>query len=740
MKLAIGFLCFAAVLSSIAHEVYVGEDGTADGNGSRKNPFATLGQARDSIRAGRKSGAIKGGEKITVYIGPGTYSITESFKLTKEDGGSEGAPVVYKALERGKARLCGGVRLKPDSFKPVNDESVLKRLDPSVRSRILVCDVSPLAPAGGFPKLKIAYKGAPQSPLLYVDHRPMTIARWPNLEAAEGNWVGFSNVIDTGIADPDNPDPAKRKAHPGAFVFEDARPQRWDIDSGVWLFGYWTHDWSDEVIKISSYDRDTKTIHLAAPHHYGIKGKTWGRKERRFYALNLLEELDAPGEWYLDRKTNRLYFYPGDGFESARIILTTLTKPMVECVGTRHVEFQGLELEYGHAIGFVLKQVDHIDIRGCVVANFAGGGISLIGENCSVQSCDVFNAGRTGIWVNGGNRATLTKAGNRIENNHVHDFGLYQRTYAAGISLQGCGQIMRNNRIHDAPHSAVLYSGNEHLLEYNEVFRVVMETGDAGAFYTGRDWTTQGNVLRYNYVHHLGGGDENHVNTMGFYFDDCDCGDEVTGNIFFRAGRAIMIGGGREHPVVNNLIVDCPIGLHIDARGMKWDRWNNPAEPSWMLEKKAEKLNYKQPPWSDHYPRLARIMEDSPREPLYNPIRNNVFVDCRNEICNFDKEVMGLMDKFEIENNLAVFTASAEKIPLKDGVPGFTTLNGSNDAPIDLGFRDAEQGDFNLCAHARLLKLAPQFKEIPFNKIGLYRDKFRGTLPDSSPASISSQP
>ena len=63
----------------------------------------------------------------------------------------------------------------------------------------------------------------------------------------------------------------------------------------------------------------------------------------------------------------------------------------------------------------------------------------------------------------------------------------------------------------------MLYGGNEHLFELNEVYRVVMETGDAGAFYTGRDWTTQGNVLRHNFIHDLGGGDAKHVNTMGVY-------------------------------------------------------------------------------------------------------------------------------------------------------------------------------------------------------------------------------
>ena len=712
------------------YKIYITEDGSDQGNGSKKAPFATLEKARDRIRIERKSGRIEKDEKVTVLIGPGTYHIKESFKLGSEDSGSPEAPVVYKALKRGKSCLYGGVSLAPGSFKAVSEKTVLERLDPMVRSQVLVCDVSSHAPKGGFPDFKTAYRGVPAGPLLYVNRRPMTIARWPNLEKDEGSWASFTKAVDTGKADPNSDDPAKRKDHPGSFIFDDDRPSRWDIEKGVWLFGYWTHDWSDETIRIASYDKSKKVIKLAAKHGYGIMGGTWGRKERRFYALNLLEELDSPGEWYLDREKSKLYFYPEAGFDSAQIVLTTLTKPMVETVGAKHIKFQELIFEYGHSLGLAVNKAEGVQVEGCVVANFAAGGISLHGQNNAVRSCDVFQIGRAGISVHGGDRKTLTKANNIVENNHVHNFGMFQRTYAAGIGLQGCGQIMRNNCIHDAPHAAVLYGGNEHLLEFNEVYRVVMETGDAGAFYTGRDWTTQGNILRHNYVHHLGGGDSDHVNTMGFYFDDCDCGDDVIGNVFFRAGRAIMIGGGREHPVINNLVVECPIALHIDSRGMSWKQWNNPEHPSWQLEKKAEKLNYKEPPWSERYPRLAKIMDDSPREPLYNPIKNNVFVDCKKEICHFDKNVMGLIDKFEIENNLAVATACTNKIPLKSGIHGFETLNGSPDDPIDLGFKDRENGDFSLSWWRPAIKrLAPHFEEIPFEKIGLYEDKFRRTLP-----------
>jgi len=252
----------------------------------------------------------------------------------------------------------------------------------------------------------------------------------------------------------------------------------------------------------------------------------------------------------------------------------------------------------------------------------------------------------------------------------------------------------------------------------------------AGAFYTGRDWTTQGNVLRHNYIHDLGGGDAGHVNTMGVYLDDCDCGDTIFGNVFFRAGRAIMIGGGRDNPVLNNLVVDCPIGLHIDARGMTWRQWNDPQDSSWSLEEMAKRLNYTQPPWSTRYPRLAAIMNESPREPLNNPIRRNVFVDCTQRVCDFDGNVRKLLDKLEIAENLAVNTrGAASGVAKAVEYKGFVNLAGTAPEPVDLGFADPAAGNFALRPDARLRKELPAFEAIPVESIGLYQDEYRQRLP-----------
>ncbi len=729
MKLTAGLALGLVSCACAGSDVYVAAEAGTGGDGGRHRPYQTLTQARDSIRAARKAGTLPGGEAVTVHVGPGVYRLEASFELTAEDGGTAGAPVVYRAEQSGQAHIRGGVALEPAAFKPVTDAAVLSRLDPAVRGNVRVCDLAAKVP-GAFEAFRTAYQGAPAAPWLYVNGQPMTLARWPNAGAPEAGWAGFSKAVDTGLPRAEATDPAQRKAHPGAFAFDDPRPARWNLEEGVWLLGYWTHDWSDEVIRVAAYDKEQKVIALAAPHGYGIAGGTWGASKRRFFALNALEELDAPGEWYLDRARKLLYFHPAGALDDAALTLATLTQPLVKVNGAKHLRLVALDFGYGHGDGIVLRNAEHVELAGCVVANLAGSGIVVDGMANTVRSCDVFNLGRGGLALNGGDRKTLTPANNLAVNNHIHHYGLFQRTYAPGIGVNGCGQVVRNNCIHDAPHNAVLYGGNEHLFELNEIYRVVLETGDAGAFYTGRDWTSQGNVLRHNYIHDLGGGEAKHVNTMGVYLDDCDCGDTIEGNVFYRAGRAIMIGGGRENPVLNNLVVDCPIGLHIDARGMTWKQWNDPGDSSWSLEAKADRLDYTKPPWSVKYPRLAAIMGEDPREPLNNPVRRNVFVDCARQVCDFDGNVKKLLAKCELADNLAVNTTGATSgVARAVEIKGFTSLSGTKSDPVDLGFADAARQDFALRRNARLLKELPTFEKIPFAKIGLCKDAYRRKLP-----------
>jgi hypothetical protein len=177
--------------------------------------------------------------------------------------------------------------------------------------------------------------------------------------------------------------------------------------------------------------------------------------------------------------------------------------------------------------------------------------------------------------------------------------------------------------------------------------------------------------------------------------------------------------------------VDCPIGLHIDARGMTWKQWNNPSDKSWHLEEEGERLNYRQPPVEREVSAPRRDHGRTRARAALQPIRRNVFVDCRKQVCDFDGNVKKLLDKFEIAENLVVNSAGATNgIAKAVDLKGFVNLSGTAEEPVDLGFADRARGDFALRWRARLRKELPAFEPIPFEKIGLYKDEYRRKLPE----------
>lgn len=709
-------LAMAAAAASGA-TFYVSSTAKQGGDGSAALPFNSVQSMLDGVRAARGNGLVGKGESVEVNFLPGEYSVGDGVALDANDSGAAAsAPFVWRTVGARRARLVGGVRIPHSAFKKLEDPATLARLPEEARGKVYVADVAPFVP-GKIPALADSFGGTPGAPLLFANERIGTLARWPN----EG-FTSFTKGVDKGDLVSRRPDGGVVR-RPGAFIYDNPRAKRWDFSAGVWMNGYWTHDWDNHSVRAASLGVENGTndvIRLAANIPYGVMGGTWGRKDRRFYVFNVLEELDAPGEWHLDRERKLLYLVPRCGVPTAddNVTLAFSQKPVLSAKGVRNVRFERIEFAYGCGDGLSV-QGDGVAVVDCRVTCFGGTGMAVNGSRNLVAGVEICNVGRAGMNVHGGDRKTLTRADTTVENCHVHDYAVFQRTYAAAMNVNGCGITLRGNKMHDAPHSAVLYGGNEHLFESNEVFRVLMETGDAGAYYTGRDWTTQGNVLRHNYTHDLGAGSGEHANTMGFYFDDCDCGDEVYGNVFHNVARGIMVGGGREHPIRNNVFSRCRIGLSIDCRGMTWRHWNSMEHggPSWMLEDKAKRLDYTNGVWAARYPRLANIMNDHPREPLYNPVENNVFIDCTQQILALDGKATECLPRMApIAGNVVVNTLGTNGVATA-GIDrriesGFRVVNGSRERPFDAGFVDAANGDFRLKQDAWLKREMPAFKPV----------------------------
>lgn len=161
----------------------------------------------------------------------------------------------------------------------------------------------------------------------------------------------------------------------------------------------------------------------------------------------------------------------------------------------------------------------------------------------------------------------------------------------------------------------------------------MQETGDAGAFYSGRDPLSRGNVLRFNYVHDLGRPGDTAANTMAFYLDDCDAGDTLVSNRVKNVARGLMLGGGHDNHILGNTFENCAIGMSVDARGIVWnDRWDSPIDTSWQMTRKVKEMQVDREPWRSRYPLLLTYLEDGPREPRHIEVIGNTFTACKQPV------------------------------------------------------------------------------------------------------------
>ena len=602
-----------------ARELYVAPGGRDTWPGTKARPFATLEAARDVLRRMKASGRMpKAG--VTVWVRGGRYERTQVFELTAADSGTAEAPITYRAAPGQQVRLVGGKLVT--SFRPVTDAGVLARLDERARGEVLQADLRAL----GISDFGSVKGGGLE---FFFQDRPMTLARWPN--------QGFVHIVDVVGGQPLDVRGTVGDTV-GKFAYEGDRPKRWVGEKDIWLHGYWFWDWADEREKVEAIDTEHRVITLAPPYHgYGYRKGQW------YYAFSLLSELDSPGEWYLDRDTGILYFWPPGPIARGRPTVSVLPT-LVAMKGAEHITLRGFTLEAARGTAVTITDGSRDQIVGCTIRNVGGYAVSIQGgAGDTVYGCDIYQTGDGGIILEGGDRQTLTPAGHCAENNHIHHYSRWNRMYQPAIALNGVGNRAAHNLIHDAPHQAIAFSGNDHLIEYNEIHDVCTESNDAGAIYSGRDWTWRGTVIRNNLFHDITGFEGR--GCVGVYLDDMLCGTTIASNIFQRVTQAAFIGGGRDNTIENNIFVDCRPAVHVDARALGWASYHVDT----TMKERLLVMPYQQSPWRERYPELVNILDDDPAAPKGNLIARNICVggewedieDAARPLVRFESNLLG---------------------------------------------------------------------------------------------------
>ncbi len=507
-------LTASAVFAQSGVSLFVAPSGNDKNSGhTAEQPFATITRARDEIRRLRQPG--KAAAPVTVFLRGGLHRMTEPIVFTPEDSGTAAAPVTYSAYRSERPVLSGGI--------PVNGWS---------------------KGANGVwtTTLDEVKAGRWYFNQIFVNGNLRRRARTPN--------KGFMIVKGFPEGTPKTVDYHK-DCQSFEFAPGDINPTWHNLDD-VDVIVY--HFWTDSHLPIQSIDRTTNIVTFK--HKAGkVFTDDFTEKGARYIVENVFEALDAPGEWYLDRKTGVLSYIPmpGEDMRTAKVI-APLAPALVRFAGDpekrRFVDFlnfKGLSFEYTN---FQLPPGDSNDRQGsatvpaaieatglrnstfehCAFRNLGTWAIDLKdgSRNNKILRSELSYLGAGGIRVNGGTerdhplRAT---SGNQIVDNHLHHWGEVYPSAVGVLLMNTDANTVEHNDIHHGWYTGISLGwrwgywrsvSRDNRIEYNHIHHIGQGLlSDMGGIYTLG--VSPGSVLRYNHIHDV---DANQYGGWGIYHDE----------------------------------------------------------------------------------------------------------------------------------------------------------------------------------------------------------------------------
>jgi hypothetical protein len=412
-----------AALAALAHisvaqagNYYVAANGNDANPGTLTKPFATLPRAQQAARK------AAGRDAVTIFIREGTYYLPETLIFTAEDSGTKAAPVLYQAYEKEQAVISGGARLKDLKWEIYRDGIMQAKV-----------------PAGF------------ATDQLFVNGERQPLARYPNFDPKERHFNGWAKD-----------------------AFSPQRAARWKDPAGGFIHALHAAEWGGMDYVITGKGPDNTITYEGGWQN----NRPMGMHDIRFVE-NIFEELDAPGEWFLDAKHSLLYFYPPPGVDLATAIIEAVRlRHLIEFRGTeqgpvRFVSFRGLT--FRHAARTFMENKEPL-LRSDWTT-YRGGAIFYTGsEDCSLEDCFIDQVGGNAVFVNNYNRRVTVRGchiakagangvafvGDRDSARVPRDWNDHSQSLASVVE----NNIMVNNGFH--PH--VWYKHSEDVFRRNIMF------------------------------------------------------------------------------------------------------------------------------------------------------------------------------------------------------------------------------------------------------------------------------
>ena len=683
-------------------KIFVSAVGDDSGDGSEEEPLRTLEKAIDVANEMREDSD----KLIEILLREGTYSVTNTIKIINSQ--KDDPLLKISAYQDEKVTINAGVDIPLSAMSIADSDFTNAIIDKPNAGSVLQYNLKD-AQIEDFGEISlrghlISDEKEAQAELS-LNGEVQKLAGWPN-----GEYTGLIKPTDSN-------EYGKRTksgiANGCSFQVNYDRPSQWSKPEQAWLSGTIGPNYEFDYYPVSRFDSEEKRVYLSR----GALEKYYTEPYYRFE--NVPEELDEPGEYYIDRQSGMLYFYPPEDEPKDSVLTITMSTPtldvsekapnsMFRIENSKNIVFENLIFKGGRGSAITGKNNSNIQFINCEINSFGENGIRFdASTDIKISDCKIHDVGQDGIlFVSCGNYKTLSPSNIVVSNNDIYNFARLERSYKTGIDFgyRCVGATAANNHIHNGPHAGMIFYGVNNDIYGNEFDNLVTEFSDMDALYCNNSnypWE-RGNKIHNNYFHDIGKSSMNgrhQINVRAIRTDNRGCGLNIYENLFYNIGNGgngngnngigAITAEGTRNRIFNNLFVDCNEAYFntlqykeienaddgtlypdtvINSSGVEVANTINGAK---VADLKKQMENYL-PVYGKQFPELYNYFYEHPNMSKTNEFKNNMIINIAIPLSNFN----GTQNEEGFRGSQMLTAASGNYVSTSD--PGFVSYDNGN--------------------------------------------------------------